>query len=50
VRAVIDTNVLLAALLADLIITGDDDLLSLGIFNGIAIVAPAEALFRIGKL
>jgi predicted nucleic acid-binding protein len=29
---------------AELIITGDDDLLSLASFEGIAIVAPAEAV------
>jgi putative PIN family toxin of toxin-antitoxin system len=33
---------------ADLIITGDDDLLVLRRFEGIAIVSPAQALDRIG--
>ena len=32
----------------ELIITGDDDLLSLTSFEGIAIIAPAEAVIRIG--
>ena len=32
----------------DLIVTGDDDLLSLGNFEGMPIVAPAEALLRVG--
>lgn len=32
----------------DLIISGDDDLLSLGSFGGIAIVAPAEVVRRLG--
>ena len=46
-RAVIDTNVLLALALAaqvDLIITGDDDLLVLQQFNAIPIASPASAL------
>jgi putative PIN family toxin of toxin-antitoxin system len=34
---------------ADLIVTGDDDLLSLASFAGIAIVAPAEAVKRVGR-
>jgi uncharacterized protein len=33
--------------LADLIISGDDDLLSLGSFEGIPIVTPAQALERL---
>ena len=33
---------------ADAIVTGDEDLLSLGSFSGIPIIAPAEALMRLG--
>ncbi|MES2561853.1 MAG: hypothetical protein V4637_03910 [Pseudomonadota bacterium] len=45
-----DDQVLALALAAkvELIVSGDDDLLSLTSFEGIAIVAPAEALKRIG--
>lgn len=45
-----DDQVLALALAAkaELIISGDDDLLSLESFEGIAIVAPAEAVRRIG--
>lgn len=39
---------LVLAAKADLIVTGDDDLLSLGNFEGMPIVAPAEALLRVG--
>ena len=44
-----DDQVLALALAAkaDLIVSGDNDLLSLGSFEGIAIVAPAEALRRL---
>lgn len=35
------------AALADLIVSGDDDLLSLSVFEGIPIVAPAQALERL---
>jgi predicted nucleic acid-binding protein len=63
VRAVVDTNVLIAGLLwrgpphallddqvlalaakAELIVSGDADLLSLGSVEGMPIVAPAEAV------
>jgi putative PIN family toxin of toxin-antitoxin system len=45
-----DDQVLALALAAkvELIVSGDDDLLSLKSFEGIPIVAPAEALLRIG--
>ena len=46
-----DDDQLLALAIAakvDLIASGDDDLLSLGSFEGIASLAPAEALSRIG--
>lgn len=45
-----DDQVLALALAAkvELIVSGDNDLLSLGGFEGIAIVAPAVALLRIG--
>ena len=45
-----DDQVLALAVAAkvELIITGDDDLLSLTSFEGIAIIAPAEAVIRIG--
>lgn len=45
-----DDDQLLALALAakvDLIVSGDNDLLSLGSFEGIAIVAPAQALRRL---
>jgi putative PIN family toxin of toxin-antitoxin system len=45
-----DDEVLALAIAArvDLIVSGDNDLLSLGSFEGIPIVAPSEALGRIG--
>ena len=45
-----DDQVLALAIAAkvDLIVTGDDDLLSLGSFEGIPIIAPAEAVRRVG--
>ncbi len=33
---------------ADLIVSGDDDLRALGMFEGIPIVSAAEALIRLG--
>lgn len=33
---------------ADLVVSGDDDLLSVGSFEGIPVVAPSEAVRRIG--
>ena len=46
-----DDEVLALALAArvDLIVSGDDDLLVLRVFEGIPIVTPAEALQRIGS-
>jgi uncharacterized protein len=45
-----DDQVLALAIAAkvELIVSGDNDLLSLSSFEGIPIVAPAEALLRIG--
>lgn len=46
-----DDDVVLAlavAAQADMIVSGDDDLLALGDYQGIPIIAPAQALQRIG--
>ena len=45
-----DDHVLAAAVAAgaDIIVSGDGDLLALGSYHGIAIVTPAEAIARIG--